>query len=168
MEELSKSYLETIANRAGYFNCVSRDYGTDLTIRKANFCPLRKRYLTTGKAIDIQIKAVTETYIKHYDEPTKDYIKFEIEVKNYNDLVVRANENGAIIPLILAIFIMPSDKLKWLTLLPEEMVLKKCAFWFKVPTTKQKSPNKATITIEIPKKNKISLDFYKQQFAILD
>lgn len=168
MEELSKSYLETIANSTGYFNCVSRDYGTDLTIRKANLCPTRKRYLTSGKAIDIQLKAVLERYIRHYDEVDKDYIKYDLEVKNYNDLVDRAKENGVIIPLILAVFILPNDITKWVTLNPEELILKKCAFWYKIPVDTGHSKNKASVTIEIPKTNRISHDFYNEQFLILD
>lgn len=107
MEEISKSYLEVIANRNGYFNSIHRDYGTDLTIRKARLCPTRKRYLTTGKAIDIQVKAVTEPYIRDYSDTTKNQIKYDLEVKNYNDLVDRANENGSVIPLLLAVFVMP-------------------------------------------------------------
>jgi len=168
MEELSKSYLETIANRAGYTNSVSRDYGHDLTIRKANLCPTRKRYLTSGKAIDIQIKAVSERYVRHYDDNTKTFIKYDLEVKNYNDLIERAAENGAIIPLILAVFIMPENKNEWVELLPEQLILKKCAFWYKIPNDRTLSNNESTVTIEIPKTNKISLDFYREQFSILD
>lgn len=168
MEELSKSYLETIANRSGYFNSVSRDYGTDLTIRKANLCPTRKRYLTSGKAIDIQIKAVSEKYARHYDDTSKGFIKYDLEVKNYNDLIERAAENGAIIPLILAVFVMPSNKDEWVELLPEQLILKKCAFWYKIPDNKILSKNKDTVTIEIPKTNRISLNFYSEQFSSLD
>ena len=168
MEELYKSYLEAIANRAGYFNCVSRDFGTDLTIRKANLCPNRKRYLTSGKAIDIQIKAVSEKYIFDYDNQLKDFIKYDLEVKNYNDLVDRVKENGSYIPLILAVFIMPSDKDNWITLRPEELILKKCAFWYKIPFDTDHSTNSEKVRIEIPKKNRITMDFYNQQFSILD
>lgn len=168
MEELSKSYLETIANRAGYFNSTSRDYGTDLTIRKANLCPQRKRYLTSGKAIDIQIKAVSEKYVRHYNDNTKTFLKYDLEVKNYNDLIVRAAENGVIIPLILAVFIMPENKNEWVEIMPEQLILKKCAFWYKIPQNRTISNNESTVTLEIPKINKISMDFYSEQFSYLD
>jgi hypothetical protein len=168
MEELSKSYMETIANNSGYFNCISRDYGTDLTIRKANLCPIRKRYLTSGKAIDIQIKAVSEKYVRHYDDSSKDFIKYDLESKNYNDLITRANENGIIIPLILAVFIMPENKDNWVTLHLEELILKKCAFWYKVLPKGSFVKNSSTVTIEIPKTNRITLNFYNEQFSILD
>lgn len=168
MEELSKGYLEVIANRNGYFNSMNRDYGTDLTIRKAKICPFRKRYLTTGKALDIQVKAVSERYIRQFDDPTKTVIKYDLEVKNYNDLIDRANEKGAFIPLILAVFIMPTEKDDWITLTMEELALRKCAFWFQIPIGHAHSMNKSTVTIDIPKDNRISVDFYDNQFSALD
>ncbi|AZB10943.1 DUF4365 domain-containing protein [Chryseobacterium sp. G0162] len=168
MEELSKSFLETIANRQGYFNATSRDYGTDLTIRKANLCPIRRRYLTGGKAIDIQIKAVFQKYVRNYDDPSKTSIKYDLEVKNYNDLIIRANENGAVIPLILAVFIMPDDPDDWLTIDTEQLIIKKCAYYYQVDPSADHSTNQNTIAIEIPKANKIDTDFYTNIFNSLD
>lgn len=168
MEEISKSFLETIANRQGYFNSSSRDYGTDLTIRKANLCPTRRRYLTTGKAIDIQIKAVSQRYVRYYEDSSKSYIKYDLEVKNYNDLIERANENGAFIPLVLAVFVMPENNDEWLSLNEEELTLRKCAFFYQIPTDAIPTDNSHTIAIEIPKVNKIGLDFYTNIFNSLD
>lgn len=168
MEELSKSFLETIANSQGYFNSTSRDFGTDLTIRKANLCPTRKRYLTGGKAIDIQIKAVSQKYVRYLNENTKSFIKYDLETKNYNDLIDRANENGAIIPLILAVFVIPDDKNDWISLSHEELIIRKCAFWYKVAPNTLYSINKQKIAIEIPKVNRIGLDFYSEIFNTLD
>lgn len=168
MEELSKSFLETIANRQGYFNATSRDYGTDLTIRKANLCPVRKRYLTSGKAVDIQIKAVSQKYVRNYEDAQKLTIKYDLEVKNYNDLIVRANENGIIIPLILAIFIIPDDMDEWITLHDEELIIRKCAFFYEIDPAAAQSTNANTIAIEIPKSNRIGLDFYTNIFNTLD
>ena len=168
MEEISKGYLELIASRNGYFNSIHRDYGTDLSIRKAKLCPTRKRYLTTGKAIDIQVKAVSEKYVRNYDDSSKLFVKYDLEVKNYNDLIDRANENGSFIPLILAVFIMPEIKSEWISLKPEELILKKCAFWYQIPLGTKHSTNKTTITIDIPKINRISMDFYDIQFSALD
>ncbi|WP_448607182.1 DUF4365 domain-containing protein [Paenimyroides ceti] len=168
MEELSKGYLEVIANRSGYFNAIQRDYGTDLTIRKAKVCDTRKRYLTTGKAIDIQVKAVSENYITDYEDPNKTNIKYDLEVKNYNDLIDRANEKGAYIPLILAVFIIPSDKTKWIEINSDELLVRKCAFWYQIPIGAPHSNNKTSVRIEIPKSNRISLDFYDNQFSALD
>ena len=168
MEEISKGYLELIANRNGYFNSIHRDYGTDLTIRKAKTCPLRKRYLTTGKAIDIQVKAVSERYVRCYDDDSSSFVKYSLEVKNYNDLIERANENGSYIPLILAVFVMPEKKDDWINLNPEALILKKCAFWYQIPVASLQSKNSTSVTIEIPKENRIAMDFYDIQFSALD
>nr|WP_293844757.1 DUF4365 domain-containing protein [uncultured Arsenicibacter sp.] len=168
MEELSKGYLEVIANRSGYFNAIQRDYGTDLIIRKAKVCTTRKRYLTTGKAIDIQVKAVSEEYIYDYNDPHKFNIKYDLEVKNYNDLIDRANEKGVYIPLILAVFIIPSDKSKWIELNSDELLVRKCAFWYQIPVGESHSNNSQSVRIEIPKTNRINLDFYDTQFSALD
>jgi hypothetical protein len=168
MEEISKGYLELIANRKGYFNCISRDYGTDLTIRRAKINSARKRYLTTGKAIDIQVKAVSEKYISGFTDPEEDYVKYSLEVKNYNDLIDRANEAGSLIPLILAVFVMPDDKSLWLQVNLEDLIVRKCAFWYQIPTGAIHSSNKKTVTIDVPKTNKITLDFYDVIFATLD
>ena len=168
MEELSKGYLEVIASRSGYFNAFQRDYGTDLTIRKAKVCPIRKRYLTTGKAIDIQVKAVLETYVIDYDDASKTNLKYDLEVKNYNDLVDRANEKGSYIPLILAVFIIPHDKSKWIELASDELIVRKCAFWYPIPVGATHSTNTSSVRIEISKANRIALDFYDNQFSALE
>jgi hypothetical protein len=168
MEELSKGYLEVIANRKGFFNSIHRDYGTDLSIRKAKLCLNRKRYLTSGKAIDIQVKAVSERYVNYLSDPSKLIIKYNLEVKNYNDLIDRANESGSFIPLILAVFVMPENKNNWIDLTPEELIIRKCAFWYQIPPGQTHSTNKTSVTIDIPKINRIDLDFYDNQFAALD
>lgn len=169
MEELSKTYLLTIANGSGYFNSsVSHDYGTDLTIRKAHYCPERKRVLTGGKSIDIQVKAVSEKYIKGLEDEEIDSIKYALEVKNYNDLVDRSNENGIYMPLILCVFIIPNDKKDWYTLSSTELTIRKCAFWFQVPVGTTHSNNTDNITITIPKENIVCNEFYNKIFATLN
>ena len=168
MEELSKTYLLTIATGSGYFNSnASYDYGTDLTIRKANYSPERKRVLTSGKSIDIQVKAVSEKYTQGLIDDNSDIIKYTLEIKNYNDLVDRANENGVYMPLILCVFIIPDDKNDWYSITPTELTIRKCAFWFQVPAGTQKSKNTTNITISIPKENLVCKEFYNKIWATL-
>ena len=90
MEQLSKRFVEIIANRNGYFVLRGKDYGTDLHITKAvkygdSFCE-------TGRQVHIQVKSVVETS-EHFIETT-DKIKYDLRGKNYNDLVFR---NGNLI-----------------------------------------------------------------------
>jgi hypothetical protein len=168
MEEISRSYLELLANNTGYFPSVTKDFGTDLTIRKAKYCAERKRILTIGKSIDIQLKAVSEKYVAGSEDTNLDSIRYVLEVKNYNDLIVRANENGICMPLILCVFIIPNDRNDWFTLNPTEMIIRKCAYWYKVPSGEELSKNTTNITIEIPKKNIVSTNFYDEIFATLE
>lgn len=168
MEELSKSYLETIANGSGYFNSVSRDYGTDLTIRKANYCSFKKRYLTIGKSVDIQVKAVTEKYVKGIDDDKVDFIKYALESKNYNDLVVRANEGGICMPLILCVVVIPNDECDWYSLTEDALILRRCAYWYRIEPGTLETDNTSNITITIPKTNRVSDDFYNDIFNSLN
>jgi len=87
MEELSTGFIEVLAHSKGYFNLHGRDYGTDLHIREAKMRKNngRGRYLTTGRGLDVQLKAVTEKYVT----VTPTHIKYSLESKNYNDLIWR-------------------------------------------------------------------------------
>lgn len=166
MEELSKNYLLTIASGSGYlYSTISHDFGTDLTIRKANRSSTRKRILTSGKCVDIQVKAVGEQYIIGLDDPKLNVVKYDLEVKNYNDLIERANESGPLTPLYLCVFIIPSDKKDWYTITPTELTIRKCAYWYSVPVGMSFSKNKKRVRIEIPKENIVCHEFYNKIFS---
>lgn len=167
MEEISKTYLETIANGKGYFNSVARDYGTDMTIRRAQYCSVKKRYLTLGKSVDLQIKAVSEKYVQGLNDPRATEIKYALESKNYNDLITRSNEGGVCMPLYLCLVILPNDKINWYSLNPNELIIRKCAFWYQVPEGAVETKNTTSITISIPKSNIISDNFYDEIFSLL-
>jgi hypothetical protein len=164
MEEISKKYVEIVANRTGYFNCIQRDYGTDLSIRKAVMCPKRKRLLTQAKTVDIQLKAVSEKYIRGLSDPAKTIIKYDLEVKNYNDLSERSAES-AYTSLLLIVFIIPDDQNHWVSITPNELIVKKCAYWYKVPENASLSTNKETVTIDIPKSNQVGLSLFNDLFS---
>lgn len=166
MEELSRDFIMTIAHSKGFFNFNGRDYGTDLLIRQAikRTNNGRSRYLTTGKGIDIQLKAVSEDWVTYLDKT----VKYTLEVKNYIDLIERAKEEGgAIIPLILIIFIVPSDANKWVEMQQDGIVLRKEAYWYQILPDREVPSNKANITIEIPKSNKVNTELFPNLFVTL-
>lgn len=168
-EELSKSYLETIANRTGFFNSTARDFGTDLHIRKAIKDEGRGRYLTTGKTIDIQVKATTEKSVEFIDEDAKDYIVYKVESKTYNDLITRKNEVGFSIPLYLIVFILPEGNLAWLKYSTDDITIKRRAYWFQVGVGEQLiATEKSRKTIKIPKQNLVGMTFFHDAFSRLD
>ena len=78
------------------------------------------------------------------------------------------NENGKLIPLILIVFVIPDNRNEWLSLDNNKLILKKCAYWYEVPEGSIHSSNSVSITIEIPKTNILTPDFFDEQFRRLD
>src|ERR1700743_3814922 len=147
MECLSRNYLETIANRTGYFNLQGKDFGTDLHICKANVIDRGsyQRQLMTGRQVHIQVKSVQEHLIRSGDQR----ISYDLETKNYDDLIDRRNELGSLIPLILVVFIFPTDQEQWLTLTTEELIIRKRAYWYIPDENASYTPNSTSQVIHI-------------------
>jgi len=158
MEELSRNFILAIAHNRGYFDYNGRDYGTDLLIRKSlkRLENRKQRYLSSGKAIDVQLKSVFERNVEY----KVDVIKYKLEVKNYNDLVTRANENGATIPMVLVVYVIPDDELKWIKCQNDGTLLKKEAYWYILPPNSEYSKNTSKVTIEIPLTNRIDEELF--------
>jgi hypothetical protein len=166
MEELSRNFVLTLAHNKGYFNYEGLDYGTDLQIRKAirRRENGRARYLTSGRAIDVQLKAVSEEGVTYLEKS----IKYTLEVKNYNDLVQRAKEQGGdLIPLILIVFVVPPDTDKWVECLNDGVIIRKEAYWYLLPSNSEYSENSSSVTIEIPKANKVTAELFPNLFSTL-
>jgi hypothetical protein len=162
MECLSRNYLETIANRTGYFNLQGKDFGTDLHICKANVID-RGRYqrlLMTGRQVQIQVKSVQE----HLIRPGDQHISYDLETKNYDDLIDRRNELGSLIPLILVVFIFPTNQEQWLTLTAEELIIRKRAYWYMPDESVGYTPNSTSQVIHIPSSNLIDMNFFPMIF----
>jgi hypothetical protein len=162
MECLSRNYLETIANRTGYFNLQGKDFGTDLHICKANTIDRGhyQRQMMTGRQIHFQVKSVQE----HLIRTTPRHISYDLETKNYDDLIDRKNELGSYIPLVLVIFIFPTDQAQWLTLTTEELIIRKRAYWYIPDENATYTPNKTSQVINIPSSNVIGMDFFSMIF----
>jgi len=166
MEEISRDFIMTIAHNKGYFNLSGRDYGTDLLIRKAirRTDNGKNRYLTSGKGIDIQLKAVSEDWVTYLENS----IKYTLEVKNFNDLIERAKEEGgAIIPLILIVFVVPSDTNNWVEAQQDGVIIRKEAYWYQIQPELDYSSNTSNVTIEIPKINKVNAELFPNLFVTL-
>jgi len=165
MEQLSKRYIEILANRKGYFVLSGKDYGTDLHVAKV--ARYGNSFCETGRQVHIQVKSVVETSV-HLIE-TANQIKYDLRGKNYNDLVFRIKEERYI-PLILILFIFPSDPENWLQVTSEHLIMGKCAYWYypndssELEYVKPKSNKR----IEIPKSNLIHLDFFNYIFDYFD
>jgi len=157
MEELSIKYIEIIANNKGYYDLSGKDYGTDLHITYA--VKDNGRFRKSGRIIDIQLKSAMERNCID----TEKTIKYKLEVKNYNDLISRKNEENYI-PLILILFIFPNDPKDWLQVDSEKLILRKCAYWYYPAAHLELTTNLSKKMIEISKSNLITVDFFPDIF----
>jgi len=159
-EALSLRYIELVAAFNGYKTSSSYpDYGTDLEIKEIDFRieNQHKRYLETGRELKFQLKATTENSILMEEES----IKFDLQAYTYNDLHSRKNSKC---PLILILFVLPSDKSSWLNISDSELITRKCAYWYFPDKAELLTSNSATKRISINKKNFISKDTLNQLF----
>jgi hypothetical protein len=162
MECLSKNYLETVANKAGYFSLHGKDFGTDLHVCKATRIDRggKIRLLNSGRQIQIQLKSVLEHNVNVADKD----VHYNLEAKNYDDLIDRRNESGSVIPLILVVFIFPSKEDDWVAVTEDDLRLKRHAYWFYPDANQTYTSNDASQVIKIPKSNRIDLDFFPMIF----
>jgi hypothetical protein len=114
----------------------------------------------TGRQVHIQVKSVLE----HNIRITPLGINYDLEKKNFDDLIDRKNELGGVIPLILIVFIFPSEQQDWLTLTPEELILRRQAYWYFPDDDLKYTENEYTQIIKIPKSNLVDLNFFSMIF----
>jgi len=105
----------------------------------------------------LQLKATTENSIVIENE----IIKYDLNSSNYNDLLMRKESKC---PLILILFVLPSDKINWLKITDNELIAKKCAYWYFPEETEVITTNSTTKRISINKNNFISNETLNQLF----
>jgi len=143
--ELGYAYLHAVASKAG-LNCYinnrhSDDYGTDATVEFFDKIP--GTYIT-DVPLRIQLKS---TY--NYSLDANFNIKFQL---NPVELYDKLRDFSGHPRRILVVLLLPKNSDDWLKCTPEDLVLKKAAYWvslYNAPAT----DNKSTITIKIPKEN---------------
>ena len=151
-EAISLRYIELIAAFNGFKTSSSYpDYGTDLDIKEVDFRLENdhKRYLETGRELKFQLKATTENSVIEEG----DLIKYDLNASTYNDLISRKHTKN---PLILILFVLPIDKENWLKISDDELIAKKCAYWFYPKNTELLTENTGKKRIAISKNNFIS------------
>ncbi len=161
-EAISLRFIELIAAVNGYKTSSSYpDYGTDLEIKEVDYRIENghKRYFETGRELKLQLKATTENSIVYENG----IVKYKLSASTYNDLITRRETKN---PLILILFILPSDKSDWLHVSENELVTKKCAYWYYPNIIENETTNSATKTIEINHDNLISSEVLSELFEI--
>ena len=139
-EALSRVYVRAVAARAGYDTATpefDRD-SIDLTIRAGG---------RVRPALDLQLKATTRL-----GAPKDGAFRFRLIRKNYEDL--RAETR---IPRLLVVLALPEDERAWMTMTPNEIILRKCAYWLNLRGWKE-TDNRSSVTVRVPEGNLFTVE----------
>jgi hypothetical protein len=120
----------------------------------------RVRFLDSAYKLDFQLKATTQSGVIETEED----LKFDLDVKNFNDLVYRKDD---FLPLHLILVILTAPVGECFELADDLARLHVRAYWY-VPEDKAlPSPNTSTVRITIPKANQLHSHFIRERFAHL-
>jgi hypothetical protein len=159
-EELSKAFVQLIASRRGYtYSKSEKDYGVDMTIAEVQAVQRAvgsssKRYFETGRHLQLQLKCTCDASV----EISEQQVKYELKVANYNDLARRWRTIPST-PLYLVLFVLPDDRDEWLHVSDAELRLQRFGYWYAPPVGTPESQNSQSVTISIPRANRIDLSF---------
>lgn len=143
-EVISAAYVRALTGYAGLnFAQHDKDYGMD-----GSFIGVKvrgNRRIIDGTVLDFQLKASENIEIKD------NVIKYDLEVKNYNDLI----ETDIITPRILIVYKLPKDIEEWINIDESGTVFKDCAWWCSLKGFKEVKNNEK-IRISIPRNQILS------------
>lgn len=160
-EKLSNAFVSVIANSKGYKLLIPDDTGGvdfSVTFDYLQNRNGKERHIQSGKYIDLQLKA-TERHRIVFDE---EHLKYDLEVKTYNDLISRFQDGNA--PLLLILAILPDNQEEWALIGENSLNLNQIVYYFYPNDEMQETNNLNTIRIEIPYRNKIDLNFFQEIF----
>ena len=140
------------------------DHGVDFTLKQVKKFQYKGkiRYMNSGKAIDVQLKCTTEKSVSYRD----DFINFDLEAKNYNDMVVRQQEKE-VLPLLLIVVILPENPDLWYENSFEKIVLHSKRMWYLPSPDASLTDNKHKVRVQIPIENSVSPSFFQGVFEQL-
>ena len=147
-EELSWAAVRAVSSQAG-FNLDRLDlddHGIDGTLRsyEPGFLP-----------VDFQLKSTT-VYLER-----DGMIVYDLRVENFNVLV--QNDSA---PRFLILFVMPPDREDWLSQTPEQLCLRRCAYWVSLMDG-ERSQNEQTVRVNLSTSDTFSVEGLPQIFARL-
>jgi hypothetical protein len=132
-ERFSLAYISAIAAHAGYLiteaGAVDKDSIDGLILTAEGRRP----------RIEFQAKATADDIVRG------DTLRFELSIKNYNDLRI-----DVINARILIVVLMPADEEQWLEHTEDELRLRRCGYWLSLagwPAT----ANTSSVTVSIPR-----------------
>ena len=134
-EQLSLAYLRAVVSNAGFglSEPVKDYYGIDGTVVAPNRRGVNR--------VDFQLKSDTDYTLRETD------IAYDLRVADYNRLI-RDDD----IPRVLILFLMPENPHEWLAQSPDELCLRKCAYWLSL-MGEPPSTNTSTQRVFVPLAN---------------
>lgn len=137
-EGLSRAYVQAVAAAAGYTLAeqnFDRD-GVDVQVRAGG---------AMRPSLDIQLKATVLL------EERGAHWRFRLPKRNYDLLRERT-----MVPRVLVVLNLPEDEEHWLSVSPEQLVMRRCAYWVAI-TGAPESGNTSTVTVSIPTANRLDV-----------
>ena len=149
-EDLSQAYVQAVTSSSGHdLNITRKDYrGIDGTIENPSIWGVNR--------VDFQLKATTDYEFRGTD------VIYDLRVENYNRLVEERD-----IPRVLILFIMPNDETEWLAQSPDQLCLRRCAYW-KSLMGETRSTNNRQVRISIPRVNVFDQGGIRDMFTHFD
>lgn len=160
-EKLSTAFVSIVANFKGYKVQIPEDTGgvdCSITFDVAQSRNGKTRYIHSGQYIELQLKSTEE----HRVIFTTDHLKYDLEVKTYNDLIERFEMGNA--PLVLILAVLPDDRESWAQINELDLNLAQRVYYFYPDSDMEVSENESTVRIQIPLENKIDIDFFQSIF----
>lgn len=137
-ELISTSYVSAIIARSGFSpNSVAKDYGVDLEVRRIGIHGNKR--IDLGVMLELQLKASINWEIDD------SHIVFDLEADAYNRLIFRRDNSS--IPCALIVCCLPKDEGSWLTVCEDELVIKKCCYYYFIDGMETKNTSSKRIRI---------------------
>lgn len=134
------AFLVAIAGAAGC--AVSPRRPDDDSIDWTLSCRLSRR-----PKLDVQMKTTIT------DEGGGDTIHYALKRKNYDDLILTDLTH----PRILVVVTLPRNIKEWLTLSPDQLVLRRCGYWLSL-CGREPSNNDISVTVHLPRVNLLTVE----------
>lgn len=175
-EQISIYYMSLLLSVAGHKVITPKlDHGVDLIACQTKRVQIGgvTRIIDAGKAVEMQLKCTTTNSITCFsDKKAGPCIKYDLSVKNFNDLIIRMQSNAT--PLILVLVILTAQKREWLDLENQEdwinfgLNIRAKAYWYKPTKNRDFSKNANSQRIIIPEVQKVDFAFCKNVFNIFE
>ena len=145
-EALSRAYVRAIAGRAGLNLAIREyDYGVDGSFDEV--VVRQNRRVESGFSLSFQLKASTLWQLDFT------YIIYDLEVKTYNDLILRRSIKTAT-PCILILLALPADSTHWIICDESELRLQGTCYWEYL--SGNPSGNRSSVRIRIPRSQRLT------------